>query len=70
MNEFVKEYKYQIVKYLILFIIVIVGFISHSKFGKDNDIEQATESVIKQTTGIDIDFSAKDKCSDSNECNK
>ena len=46
-------------KYFILFIIALIGFISVYFYGDDNPIEEVSEFIIKQETGLDIDLSPK-----------
>lgn len=42
---------------IILVIAAIIGVASYQFLGSDNPVEEASEAVIKQETGVDIDLS-------------
>ena len=44
-------------KIFIVIIVLIIGFISMYLLGNDNKIEEISEEIIKQNTGIEIDLS-------------
>ena len=46
-------------KYFILFIIALIGFISVYFYGDDNPIEEVSEYVIKEETGLTVDLTPK-----------
>lgn len=46
-------------KYFLLLIIALIGFISVYFYGDDNPIEEVSEYVIKEETGMDIDLTPK-----------
>ena len=43
-------------KYMILIIVVIIGLGSVYFYGDDNAVEEISEEILKQETGIDIDL--------------
>ncbi len=43
-------------KYMILILVVIIGLGSVYFYGDDNAVEEISEEIIKQETGIDIDL--------------
>ena len=43
-------------KYMILILVVIIGLGSVYFYGDDNAIEEISEEILKQETGIDIDL--------------
>ncbi|HNU60724.1 MAG TPA: hypothetical protein PKL04_00840 [Methanofastidiosum sp.] len=43
-------------KYMILILVVIIGLGSVYFYGDDNVVEEISEEIIKQETGIDIDL--------------
>jgi len=45
---------------VILFITFLIGMFSWYFIGNDNPIEQISEHVIEEYTGLDIDFSPND----------
>jgi hypothetical protein len=42
---------------IIVGIVTVVGIISTTFMGEDNPVEEVSESVIKQETGLDVDLS-------------
>ena len=44
-------------KYFIVFLVAVIGFGSIYFLGNDNSIEEISEEIIKQETGLDIDLS-------------
>ncbi len=55
MKKFLK--KIILTRYSIVFLSVVIGFASIYILGNDNSIEEISEEIIKQETGIDIDLS-------------
>jgi hypothetical protein len=47
--------------WLVVAICICVAFVSDLKLGPDNPIEEASEIIIKQETGIDVDLSPSTK---------
>ena len=45
----------------IVIVALITGIVSSEFFGPDNEIEEASEEVIKFETGVDIDLSPSTK---------
>ena len=45
-------------------ILFIIGYIAHSFFGDNNDIEETAEYLLKKEYNVDVEFSGKK--SDSN----
>ena len=43
-------------KYFLILLVVLMGVLSTYFLGDDNPIEEITEEIIKEETGIDIDF--------------
>lgn len=43
-------------KYFLILLIVLMGFLSTYLVGDDNPIEEYSEQIIKEETGLDIDF--------------
>lgn len=43
-------------KYMILILVVIIGLSSVYFYGDDNAVEEISEEILKQETGIDIDL--------------
>lgn len=43
-------------KYTILILVVIIGLGSVYFYGDDNAVEEISEEILKQETGIDIDL--------------
>lgn len=43
-------------KYMILILVVIIGLGSVYFYGDDNVVEEISEEILKQETGIDIDL--------------
>lgn len=43
-------------KYMILILVVIIGLGSVYFYGDDNAVEEISEDILKQETGIDIDL--------------
>jgi len=43
-------------KYMILILVVIIGLGSVYFYGDDNAVEEISEEILKQETGIDIDL--------------
>jgi hypothetical protein len=43
-------------KYFLILLIVLIGFFSKYLLGDDNPIEEYSEEIIKEETGIDIDL--------------
>ena len=43
-------------KYIILILVVIIGLGSVYFYGDDNAVEEISEEILKQETGIDIDL--------------
>lgn len=43
-------------KYMILILVVIIGLGSVYFYGDDNAVEEISEELLKQETGIDIDL--------------
>lgn len=43
-------------KYMILILVVIIGISSVYFYGDDNTVEEISEEILKQETGIDIDL--------------
>lgn len=48
-------------KYFLILLIVLVGFVSAYLLGDDNPIEEYSEEIIKEETGLDIDLTPKSK---------
>jgi hypothetical protein len=44
-------------KYFIVFLVAVIGACSIYFLGNDNPIEEISEEIIKQETGLDIDLS-------------
>ena len=59
MKEFLLKIIYS--KYLLLFIITLIGFFSAYLLGDDNPMEEVSEKIIKEETGFDIDISPNSK---------
>lgn len=55
MKEFLK--KIILTRYSIVFLSAVIGFASIYMLGNDNSIEEISEEIIKQETGLDIDLS-------------
>ena len=43
-------------KYIILILVVIIGLGSVYFYGDDNAVEEISEEILKEETGIDIDL--------------
>lgn len=43
-------------KYIILILVVIIGLGSVYFYGDDNAVEEISEEIIREETGIDIDL--------------
>lgn len=43
-------------KYMILILVIIIGLGSVYFYGDDNAVEEISEEILKQETGIDIDL--------------
>ncbi len=43
-------------KYMILILVVIIGLGSVYFYGDDNAVEEISEEILKEETGIDIDL--------------
>lgn len=43
-------------KYMILILVVIIGLASVYFYGDDNAVEEISEEILKEETGIDIDL--------------
>ncbi len=43
-------------KYMILILVVIIGLGSVYFYGDDNTVEEISEEILKEETGIDIDL--------------
>lgn len=43
-------------KYMILILVVIIGLSSVYFYGDDNAVEEISEEILKEETGIDIDL--------------
>ena len=59
MKEFLLKIIYS--KYLLILLILLTGFFSVYLLGDDNSIEEASEEIIEEKTGIKIDISPKSK---------
>jgi hypothetical protein len=46
---------------VIAFITALIGFGSIFVLGRDNPVEQISEAIIKDETGIDIDFTPENE---------
>lgn len=46
-------------KYFLVLLIVLMGFFSTYLLGDDNPIEELSEEIIKEETGLDIDLTPK-----------
>jgi len=55
----VKYIKYLPIHILLIFAFYILGYISHSKFGDNNIIEELAETGL-QTQGVTVEFSSID----------
>lgn len=58
MKEFLLKIVYT--KYFLLLIVALIGLISNYVLGDNNPIEEITEEIIKDETGLDIDFNELD----------
>jgi hypothetical protein len=47
-------------KYFLILIVALIGITSNYFLGDDNPIEEITEEIIKDETGLEIDFSDLD----------
>ena len=43
-------------KYFLILLVVLMGVVSTYVFGDDNPIEEYSEEIIKEETGLDIDL--------------
>ncbi len=43
-------------KYFLLLIVALIGLTSNYFLGDNNPIEEITEEIIKDETGLDVDF--------------
>lgn len=46
-------------KYFLILVVVLVGIVSTYILGDDNPIEEYSEEIIKEETGLDIDLTPK-----------
>jgi hypothetical protein len=58
MKEFLLKIIYT--KYFLILIVALIGITSNYFLGDDNPIEEITEEIIKDETGLEIDFSDLD----------
>lgn len=58
MKEFLLKIIYS--KYFLILIVALIGITSNYFFGDNNPIEEITEKIIKDETGLDIDFNDLD----------
>lgn len=45
-------------KYCLILVVVLVGIVSTYILGDDNPIEEYSEEIIKEETGLDIDLTS------------
>jgi hypothetical protein len=48
-------------KYFLILLIVLIGVFSTYLLGDDNPIEELSEEIIKEETGLDIDLTQKSR---------
>jgi hypothetical protein len=58
MKEFLLKIIYT--KYFLILIVALIGISSNYFLGDNNPIEEITEKIIKDETGLDIDFNELD----------
>ena len=46
-------------KYFLILLVVLMGVVSTYVLGDDNPIEELSEEIIKEETGLDIDLTPK-----------
>lgn len=58
MKELLQKIIYS--KYFLILIVVLVGVISNYFLGDNNPVEEISEEIIKDETGLDINFNDLD----------